>query len=71
MYVMDKEELIELLDGRSGAWLGRQLGYKRPKQSVYHWTSGRRKIPQERAKRIREILEDEVFRVPCNGGLPG
>jgi len=54
---MDRKELIELLNNRSGAWLGRQLGFERPRQSVHQWI--RKKdplpIPEIHHAKIREI----------------
>lgn len=50
---MDKEELIKLLDNRPGAWLGRKMGYARPKETVNRWVNGHAKIPNRRVPEIR------------------
>ena len=52
---MDKEELIKLLDNRPGAWLGRKMGYARPKETVNRWVNGHAKIPVKRIEEIRTL----------------
>jgi len=54
---MDNKELINLLNNRSGAWLGRKLGFERPRQSVHQWIRKKNPlpIPEIHHAKIREV----------------